>query len=185
MPVVRRRTAPAGRGRDRGSGVPTGPLVIRHVRPEFSRRRCKASTQSVMQDLPVDRGWPGSGLLAHVLVSKDAVHQPLYRQSEIYAREGVALELSTLADWVGRSGAILEPLVNLLREGVMAAARLHARACPRADRTGEKPVPELGPVIPVDCWVHVRRKVNDVDAARQGPGGTKKEGGSQGKEEVR
>src|SRR3546814_18941596 len=93
-----------------------------------------------MPDLPVERGRPGPGLLAHVLVSKDAVHQPLYRQSEIYAREGVALERSTLADWVGRSGAILEPLVNLLREGVMAAARLHARACHRADRPGDQPV---------------------------------------------
>src|SRR3546814_291278 len=98
MPVVRRRTAPAGRGRDRGSGVPTGPLVIRHVRPEFSCRRCEAITQAVMPDLPVERGRPGPGLLAHVLVSKDAVHQPLYRQSEIYAREGVALERSTMAD---------------------------------------------------------------------------------------
>src|SRR3546814_12331047 len=91
-------------------------------------------------------------------------------RSEIYAREGVALERSTLADWVGRSGAILEPLVNLLREGVMAAARLHARACPRADRTGDTPVPVLGPVIPVACWVHVRRKFHAVYAARQGPG---------------
>src|SRR3546814_15027460 len=116
MPVVRRRTAPAGRGRDRGSGVPTGPLVIRHVRPEFSCRRCEAITQAVMPDLPVERGRPGPGLLAHVLVSKDAVHQPLYRQSEIYAREGVALERSTLADWVGRSGAILEPLVHRSEE---------------------------------------------------------------------
>src|SRR3546814_5890120 len=82
-----------------------------------------------------------------------------------------------ISDWssdvcssdLGRSGAILEPLVNLLREGVMAAARLHARACPRADRTGDTPVPVLGPVIPVACWVHVRRKFHDVYAARQGP----------------
>src|SRR3546814_1839946 len=51
----------------------------------------------------------------------------------------------------------------------MAAARLHARACPRADRTGDTPVPVLGPVIPVACWVHVRRKFHDVYAARQGP----------------
>src|SRR3546814_11570178 len=90
MPVVRRRTAPAGRGRDRGSGVPTGPLVIRHVRPEFSCRRCEAITQAVMPDLPVERGRPGPGLLAHVLGSKDAVPQPLHRQAEIYDRVGVA-----------------------------------------------------------------------------------------------
>src|SRR3546814_9755424 len=117
-----------------------------------------------MPDLPVERGRPGPGLLAHVLVSKDAVHQPLYRQSEIYAREGVALERSTLADWVGRSGAILEPLVNLLREGVMAAARLHARACPRADRTGDTPVPVLGPVIPVACWVRSEEHTSELQS---------------------
>ena len=146
--------------------------VIRHVRPEFSCRRREAITQAVMPDLPIERGRPGPDLLAHVLVSKDADHQPLYRQSEIYAREGVALERSTLADWVGRSGAILEPLVNLLREGVMAAARLHAGACPRAGRRpdpGDTPVPVLGPVVPVACWAHVRRKFHDVYAARQSP----------------
>src|SRR3546814_14008815 len=85
-----------------------------------------------MPDLPIERARPGPGLPAHVLASKDADRQPLYRQPEIYAREGVALERSMLADWVGRSGAILEPLGNLLREGVMVAARLHARACPRS-----------------------------------------------------
>src|SRR3546814_3508217 len=89
-----------------------------------------------MPDLPIERGRPGPGLLAHVLVSKYADHQPLYRQSEIYAREGVQLERSTLADWVGRSAAILEPLVSLLREEVMAAPRLHA---------DDTPVPVLAP----------------------------------------
>src|SRR3546814_11893418 len=83
-----------------------------------------------MPDLPIERGRPGPGLLAHVLVSKYADHQPLYRQSEIYAREGVQLERSTLADWVGRPAAILEPLVSLLREEVMAAPRRPADETP-------------------------------------------------------
>src|SRR3546814_18240723 len=61
--------------------------VIRHLRPKFSCRRCEAITQAAMPDLPIERGRPGPGLLAHVLVSKYADHQPLYRQSEIYARE--------------------------------------------------------------------------------------------------
>lgn len=146
--------------------------VIRHVRPEFSCRRCEAITQAVMPDPPIERARPGPGLPAHALVSKDADRQPLYRQPEIYAREGVALERSMLADWVGRSGAILESLVNLLREGVMAAARLHARACPRLGRRpdpGDTPVPVLGPVVPVACWAHVRRKFHDVYGARQSP----------------
>src|SRR3546814_11365259 len=104
-----------------------------------------------MPDLPIERGRPGPGLLAHVLVSKYADHQQLYRQSEIYAREGVQLERSTLADWVGRSAAILEPLVSLLREEVMAAPRLHA---------DDTPVPVLAPGLGKTktgrLWVYVR-----------------------------
>src|SRR3546814_3428650 len=88
---------------------------------------------------------------SHVLVAKYADHQPRYRQSEIYAREGVQLERSTLADWVGRSAAILEPLVSLLREEVMAAPRLHA---------DDTPVPVLAPGMGKTktgrLWVYVR-----------------------------
>ncbi|HEY0283134.1 MAG TPA: IS66 family transposase zinc-finger binding domain-containing protein, partial [Rhizomicrobium sp.] len=79
--------------------VPASFKVIRHVRPKFSCRRCEAITQAPMPSLPIERGRPGPGLLAHVLVSKYADHLPLYRQSEIYAREGLDLERSTLADW--------------------------------------------------------------------------------------
>jgi hypothetical protein len=78
----------------------------------------------------------GPGLLAHVLVAKYADHQPLYRQSEIYAREGVELERSTLADWVGGASELLEPLVGCLRRYVMAASKLHA---------DDTPVPVLAP----------------------------------------
>jgi len=61
---------------------------------------------------PIDRGLAGPGLLAHVLTSKFADHLPLYRQSEIYAREGVELERSTLAKWVGEASHLLAPLVE-------------------------------------------------------------------------
>ena len=61
---------------------------------------------------PIARGLAGPGLLAHVLVSKYADHLPLYRQAEIYAREGVELERSTLADWVGGSKPTTEPLLT-------------------------------------------------------------------------
>src|SRR3546814_3045270 len=97
--------------------------VIRHLRPKFSCRRCEAITQAAMPDLPIERGRPGPGLLAHVLVSKYADHQPLYRKSEIYAREGVQLERPTLAYWGGRQDPILEPPVSLTRQTVMAAPR--------------------------------------------------------------
>lgn len=116
--------------------VPASFKVIRHVRPKFSCRKCEAITQAPLPSLPIERGRPGPGLIAHVLVSKYADHLPLYRQSEIYAREGVDLERSTLADWVGRASALLAPLVDALRKDVMASDVLHG---------DDTPVPVLDP----------------------------------------
>jgi transposase len=79
--------------------VPAQFKVIRHVRPKLSCTKCDAIVQAEAPSRPTERGLAGPGLLAHVLVSKYADHLPLYRQSEIYAREGVELERSTLADW--------------------------------------------------------------------------------------
>ena len=81
-------------------------------------------------------GLAGPGLLAHVLVSKYADHLPLYRQAEIYAREGVELERSTLADWVGATSELLKPLNEALRQYVMSGSKLHA---------DDTPVPVLAP----------------------------------------
>jgi transposase len=105
--------------------VPSSFKVIRHVRPKLSCRSCETIVQAPMPSLPIERGRPGPGLLAHVLVSKYADHLPLYRQSGIYAREGVDLERSPLADWMGRSAALLDPLVTALRKEVMASDVLH------------------------------------------------------------
>ena len=105
--------------------VPASFKVIRHVRPKLSCRLCETIVQQPMPSLPIERGRPGPGLLAHVLVAKYADHLPLYRQSGIYAREGVALERSTLADWVGRSAALLDPLVAALRRNVLSSDVLH------------------------------------------------------------
>jgi transposase len=116
--------------------VPASFKVIRHVRPKFSCRRCEAITQAAMPSLPIERGRPGPGLIAHVLVSKYADHLPLYRQSEIYGREGVDLERSTLADWVGRASGLLSPLVEALRKDAMASDVLHG---------DDTPVPVLAP----------------------------------------
>ncbi len=103
--------------------VPASFKVIRHVRPKLSCRVCETIVQNPMPSLPIERGRPGPGLLAHVLVAKYADHLPLYRQSGIYAREGVELERSTLADWVGRSVALLDPLIEALRKDVLAVRR--------------------------------------------------------------
>ena len=116
--------------------VPGRFQVIRHVRPKLSCAGCDRIVQAPAPSRPIARGLAGPGLLAHVLVSKYADHLPLYRQSEIYAREGVDLERSTLADWVGATSASLEPLVESLRRHVFAAHKLHA---------DDTPVPVLAP----------------------------------------
>ena len=131
--------------------VPASFKVIRHVRPKLSCRVCETIVQAPMPSLPIERGKPGPGLLAHVLVSKYADHLPLYRQAEIYAREGAGLERSTLADWVGRSTALLDPLVAALRKSVLSSDILHG---------DDTPVPVLAPGLGKTrtgrLWVYVR-----------------------------
>ena len=116
--------------------VPASFVVIRHVRTKLSCTKCDCVVQAEAPSRPIERGLAGPGLLAHVLVSKYCDHQPLYRQSEIYARQGVELERSTMADWVGASSRLLEPLVEALRRYVTAAGKLHA---------DDTPVPVLAP----------------------------------------
>ena len=106
--------------------VPDSFKVIRHVRPKLSCQKCERIVQAPAASRPIARGLAGPGLLAHVLVSKYADHLPLYRQCQIYERQGIELERSTLADWVGGSSALLDPLVEVLRRYVMAASKLHA-----------------------------------------------------------
>src|SRR5579875_3016616 len=101
--------------------VPARFKVIRHVRPKLSCTKCDVIVQAEAPSRPIERGLAGPGLLAHVLVSKYADHLPLYRQAEIYAREGVDLERSTLADWVGATSELLNPLHEALRQYVMSA----------------------------------------------------------------
>ena len=116
--------------------VPGSFKVIRHVRPKLSCAGCERIVQAPAPSRPIERGLAGPGLLAHVLVAKYADHQPLYRQAEMYAREGVELERSTLADWVGGCSRLLEPLVEALHRHVMSAGKLHA---------DDTPVPVLAP----------------------------------------
>jgi len=116
--------------------VPASFLVVRHVRPKLSCTKCDRIVQAAAPSRPIERGVAGPGLLAHVLVSKYTDHLPLYRQSEIYERQGVELERSTLADWVGGTSELLEPLVESLRRYVMAVGKLHA---------DDTPVPVLAP----------------------------------------
>src|SRR5512135_1548458 len=106
--------------------VPASFVVIRHVRPKLSCTKCDGIVQAEAPSRPIERGLAGPGLLAHVLVSKYCDHQPLYRQSEIYARQEVELERSTLADWVGEASHLLAPLVEALWRYVFDCGKLHA-----------------------------------------------------------
>ncbi len=110
--------------------------VVRHVRPTFSCRTCEAMTQAPMPAMPIERGRPGPGLLAHVLVSKYCDHLPLYRQSEIYARDGLDLPRALLAGWVGRSAALAEPMAAYIGRHTLAGPRVHA---------DDTPMPMLSP----------------------------------------
>ena len=106
--------------------VPGRFKVTRTVRLKMSCRCCETLHQVPAPSMPIERGRPGPSLLAHVLVSKYADHLPLYRQSQIYGREGMGLERSTLADWVRQSAALLEPLADAIGRHVMAGAAIHA-----------------------------------------------------------
>lgn len=205
--------------------VPASFRVVRHVRPKLACKCCDTITQAPAPALPIPRGRAGPGLLAHIIVAKFADHLPLYRQSQIYAREGVELSRSTMADWLGQVSWLLDPLVERLCSHVMASQKLHADDTPvpvlapgtgktstgrlwvylrdnrrwspadrpaalfrySPDRKGERPREHLaafagflqadayagfnalydpgrepGPITPVACWAHARRKLHDV-----------------------
>lgn len=131
--------------------VPASFVVIRQVREKLACGRCDRIVQAEALSRPIARGMAGPGLLAHVLVSKYADHLPLYRQEEIYERQGVELDRATLADWVGGASALLEPLVETLRRHVLSATKLHA---------DDTPVPVLEPGLGKTklgrLWTYVR-----------------------------
>lgn len=105
--------------------VPRQWKVIQTVREKFTCRDCEKISQSPAPFHPTPRGWAGPSLLAMIVFEKFGQHQPLNRQAERYAREGVDLSLSTLADQVGAVAELLKPLHDLIAAHVMAAERLH------------------------------------------------------------
>ncbi len=105
--------------------VPRHWKVVQTVRERFACRTCEAVTQPPAPFHPIARGRAGPELLATILEAKFGQHLPLNRQSETFAREGIELDVSTMADWVGACTATLAPLVTLLRAHVLAGARIH------------------------------------------------------------
>jgi transposase len=106
--------------------VPRQWKVIQTVREKFTCRDCEKISQPPAPFHPTPRGWAGPNLLAMVLFEKFGQHQPLNRQAERYAKEGVEISLSTLADQVGACTAALQPIHDLIRAHVLGAERLHA-----------------------------------------------------------
>ena len=131
--------------------IPEHFKVIRHVRPKFACGKCASLVQAPAPTRPIDKGLAGPGLLAHVAVSKYLDHLPLYRQSEIYARQGVDLDRSTLADWIGGIARLVSPLSELIGRHVTAAAKVHAD-----DTTVPVLDPGRGRTKTGRLWVYVR-----------------------------
>ena len=129
--------------------VPRQWKVIETVREKFSCRDCEKISQVPAPFHAVPRGWAGPSLLAMIMFEKFGQHQPLNRQAERYALEGVPIALSTMADAVGSVSTALQPLLNLVKAHVMAAERLHAD-----DTT--VPVMAKGKTDTGRCWIYVR-----------------------------
>lgn len=129
--------------------VPRRWKVIQTVRERFACRSCEQVTQPPAPFHPIARGRAGPNLLASVLEAKFGQHLPLNRQSETFAREGIDLSVSTLADWVGAATATLSPMVTLVEAHVLSAARLHGD-----DTT--VPLMAKGRTATARLWTYVR-----------------------------
>jgi transposase len=131
--------------------VPAQYRVIKLVRPKYSCKACERIVQAPAQERVIDKGMASSALIAQVIVDKYADHLPLYRQAERFKREGIDLDRSTLAGWVGRAGVLLQPLVEAIRRHVMAGHKLHAD-----DTTAPTLKPGNGKTLTGRYWNYVR-----------------------------
>ena len=131
--------------------VPGHFEVDRHVRAACSCRKCETMMQAPMPELPIPRGMVDASFLAHIVVAKFCDHLPLYRQAEIYARSGLDIDRSQLAEWLGHVAWLLRPLVELMAAHVMAGRVIHADDTPvdvLAPGTGKTKTGRL--------WVYLR-----------------------------
>jgi transposase len=144
--------------------VPGRFKVIRHIRAKLSCRARDTVVAAAAPDHAIARGRAGAGLLAHIVVSKYDDHLPLYRQAEIFARDGVSLETSTLSGWVGATAAALKPLVDALATDVLTGDTLHV---------DDTPVPVLAPGTGKTktgrLWTYVAMNGHSLVRARRRP----------------
>ena len=116
--------------------VPASIKVVRHIEQRMTCKGCDTRVSGHMPSLPIKRGKPGPGLLAHIMIAKFDDHCPLYRQSEIFARDGIDISREVAADWVGRVSALVSPIVRGIKDHVSGADRIH---------TDDTPVDVLNP----------------------------------------
>lgn len=131
--------------------VPASYRVIRIVRPKFSCKHCDTLVQGAAPERVIKKGLASAALLTQVIVDKYLDHQPLYRQSERMEREGIDIERSTLADWVGQTGALLTPLADAIGRHVKAAQHIYAD-----DTTAPTLSPGKGRTQTGRYWTYVR-----------------------------
>ena len=134
--------------------------VIRIVRRKKVCSCCDRIIQAAAPSRPIERGIAGPGLLAQILVAKFADHQPLYRQGAIYARDGVELDRSTMARWVGACSSLMRPLVEALQRYVLMPGKIHSD-----DTTMPVLAPGNGHTKTGRIWVYVRDDTRSGSAA--------------------
>ncbi|WP_342271328.1 IS66 family transposase [Candidatus Tisiphia endosymbiont of Parasteatoda lunata] len=110
--------------------VPASFKVIRHIRPRCACINCEQIVQAYPPSKAIDKGKPGAGLLAHILIQKYCNHLPLYRQSQIYEREGVEISRTTMASWAGQCARLLEPIAKAIQQCIFSSKQIHGDDTP-------------------------------------------------------
>jgi len=131
--------------------VPVSYRVIKIVRPKYSCACCHTLIQGEAPQRVIPKGLASSALLTQVMVDKYLDHQPLYRQSERMAREGVDIERSTLAGWVGQVSTLISPLVDAIGKHVKNGHHIYAD-----DTTAPTLKPGKGKTQTGRYWTYVR-----------------------------
>lgn len=131
--------------------IPSSFKVIRHIRARCVCTNCDKIVQAYAPSNTIDKGKAGPGLLSHILVQKYCNHLPMYRQSEIYEREGIELARSTMANWAGQVARLLEPLIEEIRKSVLSSTQIHGD-----DTTVKVLAPGLGKTKTGRIWTYVR-----------------------------
>ena len=110
--------------------VPASFKVIRHIRPRCACTNCEKIVQAFAPSKAIEKGKAGPGLLAHIMVQKYCNHLPMYRQSQIYAREGLEISRNTMTGWAAQCSKLLNPLIDVLKQSVFNSEYLHGDDTP-------------------------------------------------------